>query len=166
MHGPGPRRHRRRPGPADADSIRVVQFELGQWLIGLGCVGEDESSLQHAVVELVTNSVEHAYPDKTSNGATVSVRGRLAADGVVHVEVGDQGRWLEQPQPDPFRGRGLAMVELFTDRSEVEHGDSGTTVRTARRLRRPVSIAEGSRTATPAERQELVVEETLDAPAV
>ncbi|MFD6825017.1 SpoIIE family protein phosphatase [Streptomyces sp. NPDC060085] len=155
--------------PAVVDSVRDIQYELGRWLLQLGCTDEDESALQHAVVELVTNVVDHAYQDIDSGDPDVDrsiwVQGRLDDDGTVCVEVADRGRWPEAPHPDPFRGRGLAMVELFTDSLHIDRGalpaGSGTTARIGRRLSRPVAISPGMPALRP-RTLELTIEEDLD----
>ncbi|MFE1285713.1 SpoIIE family protein phosphatase [Streptomyces sp. NPDC058751] len=153
--------------PAVVGSVRAVQFELGRWLLRLGCCDEDETAVQHAVVELVTNAVDHAYPDTDVPDADRSVRvsARLAENGTVVVEVADHGHWPDDSGPEPLRGRGLAMVELFTGAFTVDRGDAstgkGTTVRISHRLRRPVVVTTG--TAPAATRPwELRIEEEPD----
>lgn len=135
--------------PAVLDSVRAVQFELGRWLLLLGCCDEDETAVQHAVVELVTNVVDHAYQDEEMSAGDRSVRvsARLTDDGTAQVEVADGGNWSDQGPSDPLRGRGLAMVELFTGAFTVDRGSladgRGTTVRISHRLRRHVSVTMG-----------------------
>ncbi|MFB7244176.1 hypothetical protein CW362_08700 [Streptomyces populi] len=153
--------------PAVVDSVRAIQFELGRWLLQLGCCDEDETAVQHAVVELVTNAVDHAYTEAEppDTDRSVRVRARLTEDGTAVVEVADHGSWSDGGQPDPLRGRGLAMVELFTGAFTVDRGDAstdkGTTVRISHRLRRHVTVATG--TAPTATRPgELRIEEEPD----
>ncbi|MEE4543487.1 SpoIIE family protein phosphatase [Streptomyces sp. V4-01] len=152
----------RRPGPealeltlpAEVDSVRAVQFELGQWLVGVGCGSDDESALQHAVVELVTNTVDHAYTGRRPSGTPreVTVRARLTADGTAHIDVTDHGRWSDTDQPDPYRGRGLSMVEMFTDTFTIDKGTEsgpGSTVTITRTLHRPAALTQGTTPADP-----------------
>ncbi|NSC23125.1 SpoIIE family protein phosphatase [Streptomyces albus subsp. chlorinus] len=49
--------------PAERAGIRAAGLELGQWLVRLGVRPQDESALQHAVGELLTNAVEHGYAE-------------------------------------------------------------------------------------------------------
>jgi len=126
--------------PATGDSVRTVRFELGQWLVGLRASTDDETSLQHAVGELVTNAVEHAYVGRTP--LDVALHARLSADGHVEAVVRDRGRWLD-PHDAPFRGNGLGMAGALADHVSVERGDTGdrgTTATLRHRLRRPVRV--------------------------
>ncbi|KAB1988257.1 SpoIIE family protein phosphatase [Streptomyces triticiradicis] len=154
--------------PAVVDSVRAIQFELGLWLLHVGCCDEDETAVQHAVVELVTNVVDHAYPDAEAPDADRSVRvsARLTENGTALIEVADHGHWSDRGQPDPVRGRGLAMVELFTGAFTVDRGavstGRGTTVRISHRLRRPVVVTTGTASAATRSR-DLRIEEVLDA---
>lgn len=155
--------------PATADSVRGIQYELGQWLLGLGARQTDESALQHAVVELVTNAVEHAYRDDDADRQQpdVTVRASLRDDGRVRVQVADRGRWREADRTEPYRGNGLNMAGFFADDLSVakgEHG-GGTTVTLHRRLRRPVSVDQATTgRARRAQTGRLDIEEDLDAP--
>ncbi|MFB7244141.1 SpoIIE family protein phosphatase [Streptomyces populi] len=165
--------------PADPSGARQVQAELGQWLLGLNCTEDDESQLQHAVVELVTNAAEHAYVHVTGvagltgpgreesaggQARDVTVRGYLDTDGSVVIEVADRGRWQDVPHQDPFRGRGLAMARTFTDSLTVDRAESGTTVRLRKRLSHPVTLT-ASRPAA-ARPADLTVTEDLDVPGL
>ncbi|WP_182523721.1 SpoIIE family protein phosphatase [Nocardioides dongkuii] len=112
--------------PAFPDTLRAVRQNLGDWLAGIGVGQLDELALQHAVGELVSNAVEHAYePDRARQEAVVSVRAALLAGGVVEIEVSDRGTW-RPPGPAGTRGRGLAMASGFSDDLHVVHGEQGT----------------------------------------
>lgn len=153
--------------PAAVDSVRSVQFELGQWLLALRVREEDESGLQHAVVELVTNAVEHAYASQAPGAGPheVTVRGRLDDDGRVEITVADGGRWKEPRDDDPYRGHGLAMVGTFSDDLRFDRGPDGTSATLSRRLRRPVRVGQAAagrvRKLPPGE---LTMEEAPDVP--
>ncbi|MGW9191253.1 SpoIIE family protein phosphatase [Streptomyces rubiginosohelvolus] len=156
--------------PALLSSVRSIQFELARWLVEVGCGEADESALQHAVVELVTNAVEHAYQGDTvgSSSHSVTVGARLGDDGVVHVEVADRGRWADAEHPDPFRGRGLTMAEMFTETLTIKRGDegaAGTTASITRPLRHPVAVTANS-PKPPARTLDLTVEPHLDIPGL
>ncbi|MFF9151657.1 SpoIIE family protein phosphatase [Streptomyces sp. NPDC014846] len=118
---------------AHEGAVRTAYVELGAWLARLGCTADDESTLQHAIGELVTNAVEHAYthPQTAARRREVRLRAQLAADGTADILVSDLGRWVEQLDADPFRGRGLAMAALFTDDLHLERAPEGHRERTA-----------------------------------
>ena len=112
--------------PAFPDTLRAVRQALGEWLTAVGIGQLDELALQHAVGELVSNSVEHAYPpDSPRHEAVVTVRAELLPGGVVQIEVSDRGTW-QAPGPSHGRGRGLAMASGFSDELEVTHDERGT----------------------------------------
>jgi anti-anti-sigma factor len=133
--------------PAFPDTLRAVRQNLGDWLAGLGVGQIDELALQHAVGELVSNSVEHAYDaDRPRSEAVVSVTGRLLPGGVIEIVVADRGRW-RAPGPAGGRGRGLAMASGFSDELQVTHGDEGTRAVLRQRPSTPVDLLKGSATA-------------------
>lgn len=115
--------------PAFPDTPRVVRRELAEWLATLHVGPLDELALQHAVGELVSNVVEHAYPEDVPRAeAVVIVRGHLFPDGMIELCVSDRGRW-RPPGADRGRGRGLAMATGFADELEVSRSEDGTSVR-------------------------------------
>jgi len=115
--------------PAFPDTLRVVRHSLTAWLDSVGVGRLDELALQHAVGELVSNAVEHAYPPDVSRAeAVVAVRGDLLPGGAIELSVRDHGRW-RAPGAERGRGRGLAMARGFADELHVSHDEQGTTVR-------------------------------------
>lgn len=129
------------------DAVRSVRMDLGDWLEGLRVSGLDSTAVQHAVGELVSNAVEHAYPSVDVDNP-VTIRAALTADGVVDVEVGDRGAWRE-PRPGPSeRGRGLALVRGFADELHLEHGH-GTRARIRYRPTHPAELLRGRSIAPP-----------------
>lgn len=133
--------------PAFPDTLRAVRQNLGDWLADLGVGQIDELALQHAVGELVSNSVEHAYePDRPRHETVVSVTGRLLPGGVIEIEVADHGTW-RAPGPAGGRGRGLAMASGFSDELHVTHDEHGTRALLRQRPSTPVDLLKGSVTA-------------------
>lgn len=128
--------------PAHPGSAGRSRRETGRWLAAL-CGTEQPcpaaQDLVLAVNEAVSNSIEHAYPDRDTDGGTGTGSGPDAGtDGVwlsgdldgqrVRMQVADRGRW-RTPDDDPgHRGRGLAMIEAVTEDVRVERGPDGTTV--------------------------------------
>jgi len=133
--------------PAFPDTLRAVRQNLGDWLAGLGVGQIDELALQHAVGELVSNSVEHAYePESSRHEATVTVIACLRDGGVIEIEVSDRGRW-RRPGPAGGRGRGLAMASGFSDELRVTHGAHGTRAVMRQRPSTPVDLLKGTASA-------------------
>lgn len=133
--------------PAFPDTLRVVRQNLGDWLAALGVGQIDELALQHAVGELVSNAVEHAYgPETPRQQAVVSIEACLVPGGIVEVEVADHGVWRE-PGPAGGRGRGLAMASGFSDDLHVTHGPGGTRAVLRQRPSVPVDLLRGTATA-------------------
>lgn len=132
--------------PAFPDTLRAVRQNLGDWLTELGVGQIDELALQHAVGELVSNSVEHAYPAEVSrHEAVVSVSADLLPGGVVEIEVADRGTW-RRPGPAGGRGRGLAMASGFSDDLRVTHDEQGTRAVLRQRPSTSVDLLKGSAT--------------------
>lgn len=130
--------------PAFPDTLRAVRQNLGDWLAALGVGQIDELALQHAVGELVSNAVEHAYgADTPRQDAVVSVEACLLPGGIVEVEVADRGVWRE-PGPPGGRGRGLAMASGFSDDLRVTRGPDGTRAVLRQRPSVPVDLLRGT----------------------
>jgi anti-sigma regulatory factor (Ser/Thr protein kinase) len=82
----------------------------------------EREDLVLAACEAGTNAVEHAQqPMQPFFDVFIEI-----ADGLVTIVVRDHGRW-QQPTPDPYRGRGLAMMRLLAD-TIVTSRPHGTTV--------------------------------------
>lgn len=126
------------------DAVRTVRADLAEWLARLRVTDLDRVAVQHAVGELVSNAVRHAYASvDVANAVTVSVA--LTDDGYVEITVADRGRWREPAVQDG--GRGLALARGFLDRLDVERDASGTRVSGSCRLSHPASILRGTTTA-------------------
>ncbi|MEV3923604.1 SpoIIE family protein phosphatase [Actinomadura coerulea] len=123
--------------PAESEAIPAARKALDGWLYDLGARAEDVILLRHAIGELVTNAVEHAYDG--APGA-VRIRAECTGRGVVEIEVADDGHWREPWQPTEDRGRGLAMASDFADDLHVETGRRGTTATVRHRLTRPARL--------------------------
>lgn len=121
---------------ATADQLGVVRRRFVSWLSDLRVREEDLMALELGLVEAVTNSIEHAYPDRSG---TVRLDARLEQNGRVVVVVTDHGRW-KPPRANPgFRGRGLVMIREFSDTLRVHPSAEGTAVTFIKTLQRPVS---------------------------
>lgn len=135
------------------ESAREVRAELDAWLVSLQVAMLDEYAVLHAVGELITNALEHAYPDGDQPPVALEVEAELKPSGVLTCSVRDHGRWKGRP-PHPDRGRGLGMVSGLVDQLTVERSESGTTARFGKRLTRPAQLLIGSTQAGAADPRE------------
>ncbi|MFD9701110.1 SpoIIE family protein phosphatase [Lentzea sp. NPDC059081] len=124
--------------PASVDSLPRVRADFGDWLAGLRAGGQDADALRHAVVELATNAVEHAYIDSGADHEFV-VAAELTDAGQVEVRVSDDGRW-RAPAPSPDRGLGLQITADMVDHFRIEHDLGGTTSVVRHQMSRPARL--------------------------
>jgi serine/threonine-protein kinase RsbW len=138
----GPFEYRVAPSAA---SIRLARHALGHWLhLQPGADLDAVDDLLIACSELFTNAVEHAC----GADSMVAVRGRIEGTSVV-LEIENDGpgfvrpperRMIDVPDDDEH-GRGLFIVDVLTDRVEVEAAGGHTIVRCVkdRVIRQPAS---------------------------
>jgi anti-sigma regulatory factor (Ser/Thr protein kinase) len=134
--------------PAVSEAVRSVRVDLGTWLAALEVADLDRVAVQHAVGELVSNVVRHAYPT-VGDECPVTIGVRLASDGFVDLEVADEGQWQEPEAVS--QTRGLAMVSGFLDEFHVER-DHGTRARGRYRLTRPTALLRATSDGSPSPR--------------
>lgn len=137
--------------PAEPRRLSALRRELEEWLTELGVGDADIASIEIAVVEAATNSVEHAYPE---GGGTVRVEGQLDGQGRICMTITDRGSWRNAPADPGHRGRGLLMMRGCMDTVEIDDSADGTTLLLDRRLRRepvvsPATVAGTSATPRP-----------------
>ena len=125
------------------DAVRRAREELDEWLATLQVAVLDEFAVLHAAGELITNAVEHAYPQVEMPGAAVELEATLEPSGVLDLSVTDHGRWNDQP-PHPDRGRGLGMVSGLVDMLTIDRSDTGSTARFRKRLTRSAQLLTGT----------------------
>jgi serine phosphatase RsbU (regulator of sigma subunit)/anti-sigma regulatory factor (Ser/Thr protein kinase)/ABC-type transporter Mla MlaB component len=130
------------------DSVTAVRRGLGEWFDRLDLAQDDRDALQLAVVEVVTNAVEHAYPPHRPG--PVHIDARLGGDGYLECRITDHGEWKP---PDPVlahRGHGLMVAGHMVDDMVISHppgqagdlpGARGTVVTLRHCLRRPAILA-------------------------
>jgi CHASE3 domain sensor protein/anti-sigma regulatory factor (Ser/Thr protein kinase) len=114
--------------PAERDSVRVARRALVGWLDEIGASESERYELSVAVSDACANAIEHAYGPED---AMFAVRAKLSEDEVV-IEVSDSGSWRAQRGTN--RGRGLLLMDAYTDSLEIDRGAAGTTVRMRRRM--------------------------------
>jgi serine phosphatase RsbU (regulator of sigma subunit)/anti-sigma regulatory factor (Ser/Thr protein kinase)/anti-anti-sigma regulatory factor len=127
--------------PGELASLRASRVELAAWLDRIGATEHDAFLLQHALGELVTNAIEHAFGGEFGKDI-VTVRAALTPDGTVEATVIDHGHWRE-PSRQPTRGRGLALTAQLVDNLLVEPAASGTVATVRHTLRRPARMLTG-----------------------
>ncbi|MQA09813.1 MAG: SpoIIE family protein phosphatase [Pseudonocardiaceae bacterium] len=113
--------------PADPAQLPRIRQDFAQWLHSVGCPAGPADRLVLALNEAVTNAVEHAYSGLPAD--TVRVVGEVEQDRSIRVTVSDHGRWQVPGAEEPFRGRGLLMMQESVDRMTIERVSGGTTVR-------------------------------------
>jgi anti-sigma regulatory factor (Ser/Thr protein kinase)/anti-anti-sigma regulatory factor len=126
-----------------------VVAEVERWLAAVDAGDDDQRDLRLAVVELVSNSVEHGLAGRRDGELHLTCR--LTADGFAELEVDDNGQWRDQavgkiPAVPGFvaltRGLGLPLVGQLVNDMKLDHDDTGTQVHLRRRLSRPASLSD------------------------
>ncbi|GAA0470442.1 hypothetical protein Ade02nite_33580 [Paractinoplanes deccanensis] len=153
----------RRSFPATLSMIGPANMAVGEWLRELGAADKDVTALRHAVSELVTNSVQHAY--RGGAAGRVRVSADLDATGEVLVEVADDGAWHEHP-PAPSGGLGLILVEQMVHQLRLRRSHAGTTAEVRQRVTTPARLLLAERVGPPvaAEPEMLLVLDQPSAP--
>jgi anti-sigma regulatory factor (Ser/Thr protein kinase) len=131
-HALGPLSHRLSPSAA---SVSVARGLLRAWLEAVPVEGEATQDLLLVATELCSNAVKHA----TWERGGVVLRA-WTEDGDVFLEVDDDGEGLElpyleesPPEPEAERGRGLWLVQTFSDDVVVAVDADRTCVRVCKR---------------------------------
>jgi PAS domain S-box-containing protein len=130
--------------PSERASLSVARNAFTDWLNQLGATAEDTEALHLAMVEVVTNAIEHAYPP--GEPGIVVLDATLADDGNVECRITDHGNWRRPDASDADRGHGLMVAGHVVDTLLVSHppgpvGSRGTVVSLRLRLRRPAFLA-------------------------
>ena len=103
-------------------AIPWMRRGLRALLADSGLPDGEREDLVLAACEAGTNALEHAQqPTEPFFDVVIEI-----ADGLVTIVVRDHGRW-QQPTSDPYRGRGLAMMDVLADTTVTTRTD-GTTV--------------------------------------
>ena len=70
--------------------------------------------------------VDGLFTTAASNAAMAS--SLWLSSVIVTITVADNGRWKAPTGEDPFRGRGLPLMELLSDHNTVTRAPTGTEV--------------------------------------
>ena len=123
--------HRRPPAPlhievpATPDRLSDIRAQLSEWLDLVGAPEELAADIVLAGNEACTNSAEHAYRGVDSGDMWVKAQVR---GGEITLAVVDFGTWKPPGGNNPFRGRGIPLMRALSDRVELTHSATGTTV--------------------------------------
>ncbi|HEU4347511.1 MAG TPA: SpoIIE family protein phosphatase [Actinoplanes sp.] len=129
--------------PAEPRNLRHSRTAVGAWLSGLGATQEDTFLLQHALGELMTNAIEHAFDSgPRPEHPVVRLHASAQREGYVVARITDQGRWRE-PARQSFRGRGLALTSQLVESMRVEPTAEGTVATVRHPLTRPARMLGG-----------------------
>lgn len=124
--------------PAEPAALRRARAEIGAWLNAVGAAEHDAFVLQHALGELATNAIEHAFGGDFGKDV-IEVRAKLHPSGLVEATVTDHGGW-RVPERQPTRGRGLALVAQLVHSLRVDPGAHGTVATVRHQLTRPARL--------------------------
>jgi anti-sigma regulatory factor (Ser/Thr protein kinase)/PAS domain-containing protein len=113
--------------PARADELAVLRRTLKGWLAAAAVPHDLAADLVAAANEACSNSIEHAYRDNDDAGR-VRMSATCDIDTVVIV-VADTGSWKPRASDPGYRGRGIDMMRALTEELDIDHSESGTTVR-------------------------------------
>ena len=128
--------------PSTRSSLTTARDAFADWLSRLDATADDWEALHLAMVEVVTNAIEHAYPRDAPG--IVGLDASLESDGSVACLVTDHGTWRPPDPADADRGHGLMVAGHVVDKLLVSHPVAGgTTVTLRHRLRRPAMLASG-----------------------
>lgn len=127
--------------PALPESLRTALTGLMDWLERQRVQSNDMMAVAHAVGELVSNVIDHAYRDRGTDPEreVFTLTATLTEEGAGRIEIADGGAWRE-PDRSGDRGRGLAMAGGLVDTLEIDRTPAGTTARIIHRLRRHVEL--------------------------
>jgi anti-anti-sigma factor len=109
--------------PAEENSVLRVRRAFSGWLAGIDVAVQGRDDLTLAVVEAVTNAVEHAYPPERRG--IVEFRADLGRDGTLECQVTDHGRWRQPDLAAAHRGHGLMVAGQVVDQMLVSAQDGG-----------------------------------------
>ena len=128
--------------PSARSSLTTARDAFADWLSRLDATADDWEALHLAMVEMVTNAIEHAYPREAPG--IIELDATLGRDGSVTCLITDHGTWQPPDPADADRGHGLMVAGHVVDKLLVSHPASGgTTVTLRHRLRRPAMLASG-----------------------
>jgi serine phosphatase RsbU (regulator of sigma subunit)/anti-sigma regulatory factor (Ser/Thr protein kinase)/anti-anti-sigma regulatory factor len=132
--------------PARNASVRAIQDSIEAWLARIDLFSKDWGELRLAIIEVVTNIIEHAYPP--GQPGPIDFHAQLGDDGFLTCRIADRGVWRGPGQGHARGGSGLMLAGHLVDHLEVRRGPAtetgepaGTVVWLRHRLHRPAAHA-------------------------
>jgi anti-anti-sigma factor len=124
---------------AEPAELGPLRERLSDWLGALDVSAETAAALPLVLSELVSNSVEHAYPAGQAGAVRVEVG--LDGSGGIRVVVDDGGCW-RPPEDEPATrgGFGLVVVHELCDAVDIATGPHGTRITATCPARRPTAV--------------------------
>jgi serine phosphatase RsbU (regulator of sigma subunit)/anti-sigma regulatory factor (Ser/Thr protein kinase) len=108
---------------ADPDGLSQFRARLRAWLEQRGVDAADRGDAVLAASEACNNAIEHGYGAREGD-----IRIQVAHHANrLEISITDRGTWRE-PVDDPFRGRGVSIMETVAEDVVVRSGTSGTVV--------------------------------------
>nr|WP_198428071.1 SpoIIE family protein phosphatase [Nocardia bovistercoris] len=113
---------------AHADRLAALRRSLKGWFAAAAVPHDLASDLVAAANEACSNSIEHAYRDAGDDEHIVELTATCDTQTVAIV-VADSGTWKPRSADPGHRGRGIDMMRALTEELDIDHTDTGTTVR-------------------------------------
>ena len=105
--------------PSVRSSLTTARDSFADWLSRLDATADDADALHLAMVEMVTNAIEHAYPREAPG--IIELDASLGSDGSVTCLITDHGTWRPPDPADADRGHGLMVAGHVVDKLLVSH---------------------------------------------
>lgn len=111
--------------PAEAGELSGLRRAVSDWTTLAGLSEDLAYDVLLAYGEAAANAIDHAYA-----GGSGTFDTHIARVGTtVQVTVSDHGTWRPEPEDPGHRGRGLQLIRTMADETEIDKGESGTTIR-------------------------------------
>lgn len=110
--------------PSHVSNLALLRRDLSTWLAEAGVTLNESDDCLVAVVEAVTNAIEHC-DDIESRPIGLQAHRR---NGHYSFSVRDHGKWRPPIDSGGSRGRGLALIDLLMDDMVIDQTNHGTTV--------------------------------------
>jgi len=117
--------------PPVGPSAAAARNALRRYIDGVPLAAERRFDLLQCAGEAIGNAIEHAYIDSRAGEFRVHAR---TVDGVVIIEVDDDGKWRDARKNE--RGRGIPLMRSLMDGVEISQSSVGTRIQLTLSLRR------------------------------
>ncbi len=121
--------------PALGPSAAAARNALRRYIEGIPLNAERRFDLLLCAGEAIGNAIEHAYVDARAGEFRVHAR---TVDGVVIVEIDDDGSWRDARMSDS--GRGIPLMRSLMDGVEISESTVGTRIQLTLSLRRRATL--------------------------